>query len=63
MQNIREMATPTPQELVESLIDGARYGDMEDVEAAIAQGVAMDGADHAGRTGVGPMQWEARMHT
>lgn len=38
-------------ELVELLIDGARYGDDEDVENALAQHVPVDSADSTGRTG------------
>ena len=39
-------------DLVELLIDGARYGDVEDVEVALVRhGVAVDSKDEAGRTG------------
>eukprot|EP00798_Chlamydomonas_sp_ICE-L_P016354 gene16354-22554_t len=41
-------------ELVSLLIDGARYGDMEDVESAIAQHVNVDSTDSEGRTGAPP---------
>ncbi|KAG2491731.1 hypothetical protein HYH03_009894 [Edaphochlamys debaryana] len=37
-------------ELVSLLVDGARYGDMEDVHAALTQGVPVDSLDGAGRT-------------
>lgn len=37
---------------MELLIDGARYGDMEDVEAALAQSVPIDSKDAQGRTGM-----------
>jgi hypothetical protein len=39
------------EELVELLVDGARYGDMEDVKAALDQGVDANAADSMGRTG------------
>lgn len=42
----------TPEELLEFLIDSARYGDTEDVELAIREKVQIDGQDSAGRTGV-----------
>lgn len=41
----------TPEELLEFLIDSARYGDTEDVELAIKEKVQVDGQDAAGRTG------------
>ena len=34
------------------LILGARYGDMEDVELALAQNVSVDSQDSGGRTGL-----------
>ncbi|KXZ49766.1 hypothetical protein GPECTOR_19g217 [Gonium pectorale] len=37
-------------ELVALLVDGARYGDMEDVDAALSQGVPVDSKDSMGRT-------------
>lgn len=37
-------------ELVKLLVDGARFGDMEDVVSALTQGVAIDTPDTAGRT-------------
>ncbi|GAX83990.1 hypothetical protein CEUSTIGMA_g11415.t1 [Chlamydomonas eustigma] len=37
-------------ELVQLLLDGARYGDDEDVESAIRQHVGVDSTDEAGRT-------------
>lgn len=47
------MATLANQEdLVELLLDGARYGDMEDVVAAVEQHrCSPDAADEAGKTG------------
>lgn len=41
----------TPAELLEFLIDSARYGDTEDVVLAIKERVQVDGTDDAGRTG------------
>eukprot|EP00879_Flechtneria_rotunda_P005063 GHRR01005340.1.p1 GENE.GHRR01005340.1~~GHRR01005340.1.p1 ORF type:complete len:228 (+),score=102.66 GHRR01005340.1:210-893(+) len=38
------------EELLDFLIDSARYGDTEDVDVAIKQGVAVDGQDESGRT-------------
>jgi hypothetical protein len=46
------MVEATPEELLEFLIDSARYGDTEDVELAIREKVQIDGQDSAGRTGV-----------
>ncbi len=40
------------QELVEYLVEGSRYGELEDVESALAQHVQVDSKDGAGRTGV-----------
>lgn len=45
------MASATAEELLEFLIDSARYGDTEDVKLAIQEKVAVDGQDSAGRTG------------
>lgn len=41
----------TPEELLDFLIDSARYGDTEDVILAIKEGVQVDGQDSTGRTG------------
>jgi len=38
------------EELVELLVDGARYGDMEDVRAALDAGVDVNAADQGSRT-------------
>lgn len=38
-------------EWVAFFIDGARYGDMEDIEAGLAQKVPVDSKDGSGRTG------------
>lgn len=46
------MATATAEELLEFLIDSARYGDTDDVRIALQEKVAVDGQDSAGRTGV-----------
>jgi hypothetical protein len=40
-------------ELVELLIDGARYGDAEDVHTAIEHKVNVNAQDEDGRTGAG----------
>ncbi|EFJ45447.1 hypothetical protein VOLCADRAFT_63721 [Volvox carteri f. nagariensis] len=44
------IAGDTDPELVTLLIDGARYGDLEDVDSALAQGVQPDSKDAMGRT-------------
>ena len=36
--------------LLDLLIDGARYGDMEDVTSALSQQAPIDGKDNGGRT-------------
>lgn len=41
----------TPEEWAEFLIDSARYGDLDDVNAALAEKVPVDVADDRGRTG------------
>jgi hypothetical protein len=41
----------TTEELLEFLIDSARYGDTDDVKVAIQEKVAVDGQDSNGRTG------------
>lgn len=38
-------------ELIELLVEGARYGDLEDVQSAIDQGVDVNSQDEHGRTG------------
>ena len=38
-------------EVVELLLDGARYGDVDEVKQALAQGASIDSADEQGRTG------------
>lgn len=38
-------------DMIEVLVDGARYGDLEDVQSALQHGVKVDSADSAGRTG------------
>lgn len=45
---------PTPEEMAEleeMLRDGARYAELDDVEAALASGTNVDAADEQGRTG------------
>ena len=41
-----------PVELLEFLLDGARYGDAADVKEALAQGAGVNAQDEGGRTGV-----------
>jgi len=43
---------PTYSELVELLIDGARFDDAEDVQTALDQGVDVNAQDEQGRTGI-----------
>lgn len=45
------MAPPTQEELLDFLIDSARYGDTDDVRKALELGAAVNGVDVAGRTG------------
>ncbi len=40
-------------DLVDLLIEGARYGDLEDLQSALRQGVSVDAQDEQGRTGAG----------
>jgi hypothetical protein len=42
---------PTYAELVELLVDGARFGDAEDVELALQHNVDVNAQDDMGRTG------------
>lgn len=44
---------PEYAELVELLIDGARYGDEEDVHTALEHQVDVNAQDEQGRTGPG----------
>ena len=39
------------EELTELLLDGARYGDLDDVKQALSLGVSVDCRDDQGRTG------------
>ena len=39
-------------ELIELLIDGARYDDLEDVQQALSSRADVNASDAAGRTGV-----------
>ena len=41
----------SPEELGELLRDGARFGDLDDVREALAQGADVDSADEGGKTG------------
>lgn len=45
------MAPPTQEELLDFLIDSARYGDTDDVKKALEMGAAVNGVDVGGRTG------------
>ncbi len=38
-------------EMVEVLVDGARYGDIEDVQSALQHSVDVNATDSSGRTG------------
>lgn len=42
---------PEYNELVELLVEGARYDDLEDVESALEQGADVNSQDALGRTG------------
>jgi len=42
---------PSYSQLVELLIDGARFGDAEDVVSALDQGASINAQDEQGRTG------------
>lgn len=44
--------TGNNEELLDMLIDGARYGDLEDVENALSKGVDVNSQDEFGRTGM-----------
>lgn len=49
------VAAPPTAEEIELLVDGARFGDLEDVVAALEDGVGVDAVDEHGRTGKGNM--------
>ncbi len=38
-------------EMIEVLVDGSRYGDMEDVQSALQHSVGVNSTDTMGRTG------------
>lgn len=42
---------PQYSDIVDLLIEGARYGDDEDVDSAIEQGADVNAQDEQGRTG------------
>lgn len=46
----------TSDEIIEVLVDGARFGDMEDVHTALRHGVNVNSADAMGRTGTADWQ-------
>lgn len=48
--DMNKTVAPSP-EMVEVLVDGARYGDMEDVQSALRHSVDVNSADTVGRTG------------
>lgn len=48
---IQRASSMAADELIEFLIDSARYGDTEDVALAIKEGVNVDATDGSGRTG------------
>ena len=50
LRMVRAMA-PVTGEDTELLLDGARYGDVEDVQSALEQRVSADATDDSGRTG------------
>ena len=43
--------TEQDSDLTDLLLEGARYGDLEDVEQALEQGAELDRTDAQGRTG------------
>ena len=43
---------PPSAEMIENIVDGARYGDLEDVQSALRHSVSVDSADSSGRTGL-----------
>lgn len=45
------MAAPGGEAALELLLDGARYGDLEDVQAALSDGADINGKDDSARTG------------
>jgi hypothetical protein len=46
------MTASSAEELIEQLVDGARYGDMEDVRGALDAGADVNGKDESSRTGI-----------
>jgi len=44
------MTASLAEELIEQLVDGARYGDMEDVRGALDAGADVNGKDESSRT-------------
>lgn len=49
---------PNFEQLVELLIDGARYDDLEDVQSALDQGVNINAQDERGSTGARRLFYE-----
>ncbi len=48
---------PEPSDLTDLLVEGARYGDLEDVQSALGQGVSVNERDEQGRTGMNLLLW------
>ena len=48
---IMSKVTQPSAAMIEVLVDGARYGDLEDVQSALQHSVNVDSADSFGRTG------------
>ena len=55
------MQAVSSPELVDLLIEGARYGDAEDVKLALDQGASADCRDEQGRTGTCWQAYEGRL--
>jgi hypothetical protein len=46
-----QLAYPTEADLVDLLLDGARYADVEDVQTALERHIDVNATDSCGRTG------------
>lgn len=57
---VSKTVTPSAA-MIEVLVDGARYGDMEDVQSALQHSVAVNSVDSLGRTGL--LQHHFNLHT
>ena len=49
--------------MIEVLVDGARYGDMEDVQSALRHSVDVNSADAMGRTGKPGCAFSVELHS